>query len=171
LEEFRLPERSKTEQQVFDLIENRVTEAGLDLIDVLYVKENSERILRVVIDKAGGISLDDCSDTSLSIDPLLDQADIIPGAYSLEVSSPGIDRPLSTDRDLIRNIGILVEVHPAQVKGNREWYEGILQSVTDDELCILLDEPFIKGVRPKTNGQEMRFLRKDVTLVKKAIRF
>ena len=166
-----MPERSKIEQRVFDLIENRVAATGLDLIDVEHVKENSEWVLRVVIDKAGGVSLDDCSDVSLSIEPVLDDADMISTAYNLEVSSPGIDRPLSTDKDLVRSIGGLVEVHPDQTTGKRKWFEGILQSVTEEELCIVLDEPFVKGIRPKTNGQEMRFFRKNVRLVKKAIRF
>ena len=143
----------------------------LDLLDVAYVKEKSERILRIVIDKTGGVSIDDCSDTSTAIDPLLDESDLIKDSYSLEVTSPGIDRPLTTDRDFARNIGRLVEIHPIQVKGQKKWVEGILQYVTEDKVGILLDEPFIKGVRPKTNGQEKVFLRQDIKTVKKAIRF
>ena len=166
-----MSERSKIEQDVFHLIENRITSMGLDLLDVAYVKEKSERILRIVIDKTGGVSIDDCSDTSTAIDPLLDESDLIKDSYSLEVTSPGIDRPLTTDRDFARNIGRLVEIHPIQVKGQKKWVEGILQYVTEDKVGILLDEPFIKGVRPKTNGQEKVFLRQDIKTVKKAIRF
>lgn len=166
-----MSERSKTEQDVFRLVENKITSMDLDLIDVAYIKEKSERILRILIDKAGGISIDDCSDVSTAIDPLLDESDLIKDSYTLEVSSPGIDRPLFTDRDFARNIGRLVEVHPIQAIGAKKWYEGILQYVTGDKVGIILDEPFIKGVRPKTNGQEKVFLRQDIKLVKKAIRF
>ena len=163
--------RSKTEQQVFDLIENTIVSMNLDLLDVEYVKENKEWILRVVIDKAGGVSLDDCSDTSLAIDPILDANDYFTNPYNLEVSSPGIDRPLVTDKDFARNIGQLVEVHPIQTKGEKKWVEGILQSVTEERIQIILDEPFVKGVKPRTNGKERSFSRQDVKMVKKAIRF
>ncbi len=145
---------------------------NLDLVDVEYIKEKKEWILRIIIDRAGGVSLDDCSDASLSIDPLLDESDVFRDSYNLEVSSPGIDRPFVTDKDYIRNIGQLVEVHPIQpLKGERKWVEGILQYVTEDRLGILLDEPFVKGVKPRTNGQEKSFLRQDIKTVKKAIRF
>lgn len=163
--------RSKTEQQVFELVENTILSMNCDLVDVEYVKEKTEWVLRIVIDKPGGITLDDCSDISLSIDPILDDNDIFKHPYNLEVSSPGFDRPLITLKDFARNMGQLVEVHPIQVKGAKKWFEGVLQNVTDEELIILLDEPFVRGVKPRTNGQEKCFLRKDIKLVKKAIRF
>ena len=166
-----MAERSRTEQDVFRLVESKIASLGLDLVDVAYVKEKSERILRIVIDKTGGVSIDDCADASTAIDPLLDGSELIIDSYTLEVSSPGIDRPLVTDRDFERNIGKLVEVHPIQIKGPKKWFEGILQYVTEDRLGILLDEPFIQGVRPRTNGQEKCFLRQDIKTVKKAVRF
>lgn len=166
-----MSERSKTEQIVFDLVENIILSMGFELIDVEYVKEGGEWYLRLIIDKRGGISIDDCSDVSQAVEPVIDEADPVRTAYNLEVSSPGLDRPLNSDRDLERNLGELVEIHPKLVKGDKKWFEGFLQSVTEESVTIILDEPFIKGVKPKTNGQEKTFLRSELKLIKRAIRF
>ncbi|MBR3745797.1 MAG: ribosome maturation factor RimP [Selenomonadaceae bacterium] len=85
--------------------------AGTDfeLVDVEYVKER-DWYLRVFVDKAGGIDLDDCQNLSEQLGEKLDAADIINGAYILEVSSPGIDRILKKDKDFIREAGKVVDV-------------------------------------------------------------
>ncbi|MBR1646656.1 MAG: ribosome maturation factor RimP [Selenomonadaceae bacterium] len=85
--------------------------AGTDfeLVDVEYVKER-DWYLRVFVDKAGGIDLDDCQTLSEQLGEKLDASDIINGAYILEVSSPGIDRILKKDKDFIREAGKIVDV-------------------------------------------------------------
>ena len=166
-----MSERSKTQQKVFDIIENIIVSMNIDLVDVEYLKEGSEWVLRIIIDKIGGVTLDDCSEVSMAIDTILDDLDIFKHTYNLEVSSPGFDRPLITDKDFERNIGQLVEVHPLLIKGVKKLFEGKLASVTDTELTIILDEPFVKGVKPKTNGQEKHFSRQEIKMVKKAVRF
>ncbi len=163
--------RSKTEQIVFETVEETIIKMGLDLVGVEYKRESNEWFLRIIIDKQGGVSLDDCADVSTAIEPMLEDMDVIKLQYNLEVSSPGVDKPFVTQRDFERNIGCLVEVHPILPKGQKKWEEGILQSVTDDEITIVLDEPFVKGVRPKTNGQIKQFIRKEIKFVRKAIRF
>lgn len=80
-------------------------EAGLELVDVEFVKEGGRWYLRVYVDKPGGIQLDDCRFVSERMDKLLDERDLIPHSYSLEVSSPGIERPLKKPGDYDRFTG------------------------------------------------------------------
>lgn len=164
-------ELSKTERAVSEMALPVAEKMGLDILDVKLEKRDGVRVLSVVIDKRGGVGIDDCADLSLAVEPLLDEADIISRSYNLEVTSPGIDRPLETDRDMERNIGELVEVKLKIHYEKRLKFEGILKSFTKDEITVELDEPFVKGVKPKTNGQEREFSRKDLKSLKRAIRF
>jgi ribosome maturation factor RimP len=86
-----------------------VTSAGLDLEDVVIRPAGRRRLVQVVVDRDGGISLDDVAEVSRSVSEVLDEADVIAGAYVLEVSSPGTDRPLTEPRHWRRNVGRLVE--------------------------------------------------------------
>lgn len=82
-----------------------------ECVDVEYVKEGSSRYLRIFADKEGGIGINDCEKISRQIEAELDREDFIPDAYILEVSSPGLTRPLKKERDYERNLGKPVEVH------------------------------------------------------------
>ena len=84
-------------------------DTAFELVDVEYVKER-DWYLRVFVDKAGGVDLDDCQNISERLSAKLDAADIIGGAYILEVSSPGIDRVLKKDKDFVREAGKVVDV-------------------------------------------------------------
>ena len=84
-------------------------DTAFELVDVEYVKER-DWYLRVFVDKAGGVDLDDCQNISERLSAKLDAADIIGGAYILEVSSPGIDRILKKDKDFVREAGKVVDV-------------------------------------------------------------
>ena len=99
-----IPERVK------QIAEPKAEELGLELIDCEYKKEGGRRVLRLYIDKKGGVGLDDCEAVSRSVEPVLDSEDFIDEAYTFEVSSPGLDRPLKTDRDFVRYEGEDVEV-------------------------------------------------------------
>ena len=101
---------SKVETQVENLAAEILAGTDYELVDVEYVKEGREWYLRIFVDKAGGIDLDDCQNISEQLSPKLDAADIIDGAYILEVSSPGIDRILKKDKDFIREAGKVVDV-------------------------------------------------------------
>lgn len=85
-------------------------ERGYEIVDVDYVKEGSNWYLRILGDKEGGFTLDDCVDTSHYLDDKLESEDPIETPYILEVSSPGLDRPLKKDKDFNRGIGKLMEV-------------------------------------------------------------
>lgn len=83
---------------------------GYELVDVAYVKEGPQRYLRLFIDKEGGINLEDCKVVSRAIDDKLEELDMIKEAYILEVSSPGIERPLKKMADFERFVGRDCEV-------------------------------------------------------------
>ena len=100
---------SKVETQVENLMSEILSGTDFELVDVEYVKER-DWYLRVFVDKAGGIDLDDCQNLSEQLSVKLDRLDIIGGAYILEVSSPGIDRILKKDKDFLREAGKIVDV-------------------------------------------------------------
>lgn len=136
--------------------------AGIELIEVEYVKEGSEWYLRLYIDKVGGVSLDDCQLVSESLNDILDEKDPVKGKYIFEVSSPGIDRPLKTDRDFERYKGVEVELHLYAPVENSKLFIGKLIGRENSE--IIIEEDIGKG---KT--KERRFNVKDVSLVKRTI--
>lgn len=95
---------------------------GLELVDVEYRREGGGWVLRVFIDKPGGVTLDDCQAASRALGEKLDELDPIPTSYSLEVSSPGIERPLKRPEDYERFAGRLVHVRTfAPYEGRRNW--------------------------------------------------
>ena len=92
-------------RHIHDLIEPLVADLGFELVEVLLRTEQVGLVLRVVIYKEEGVSLGDCTAVSREVSHLLEVEDPLPGAYHLEVSSPGLDRPLKTERDFARNLG------------------------------------------------------------------
>jgi ribosome maturation factor rimP len=101
---------SRKIEQLAEKLVTGVISDEYELVDVEYVKENKEMYLRILIDKAGGMSIDDCEELSRIIGDKLDEDDFIEDHYYLEISSPGLDRTLKKDRDFIREAGKLVEV-------------------------------------------------------------
>lgn len=135
--------------------------SGLDyeLVDVEYVKESGDFYLRVYIHKPGGINLDDCQIVSEKLSNRLDEEDIIQKAYYLEVSSPGLDRPLKTDKDLERNLENEVEVSLYKAMDGIKKYEGILKSYDGD------------SVELKTADKMVKIPRESVSLIRLTIKF
>lgn len=131
--------------------------AGIELIEVEYVKEGADWYLRLYIDKDGGVTLDDCQLVSEALNDILDEADPVKGKYIFEVSSPGIDRPLKTDRDFERYRGTDVEVHLYAPIENSKIFTGKLKGRENCEIIIT------------ENGMERHFPVKDVSLVKRII--
>lgn len=113
---------------------------GFELVDVEYVKEAGSWYLRVYIDKEGGIAVDDCEVVSREADPILDTDDCIEESYILEVSSPGLGRPLKKDKDFARSIGEEVEVRLFRaVEGCKE-YTGLLNAYDKITVTLMLDD-------------------------------
>ena len=98
------------ESRTAELLEPILSECQFELVDIDYEKEAGDWYLRVYIDKPGGITIDDCEKVSRALSDKLDEADFIDEAYILEVSSPGLTRPLKKEKDFERNIGKPVEM-------------------------------------------------------------
>jgi ribosome maturation factor RimP len=123
-------------QEAQDLARPVVEGLGLELVDVEYKKEGAEWYLRFFIDKPGGVGIDDCQAASRAIDPLLYEKMDIPGHYSLEVSSPGLERPFKSERDYLRNLGNPVEVSLFKPKDGMKRFEGLLKEYRDGAAVI-----------------------------------
>ena len=132
--------KKKVEDLVWELAMPIAEECNFELIDVEYKKEGKDWFLRVYIDKDGGITLDDCELLSRKLNPILDDQDPIRGSYILEVSSPGLDRPLKKERDFIRYKDREVEVKLYKPYNNSKHFKGINKGIKDDSLNILLDD-------------------------------
>ena len=102
--------RETYEAKTEELLQPLVDAHGFELVDVEYVKEAGNWYLRAYIDKENGITVDDCEEVSRALSDLLDEEDFISENYILEVSSPGLDRPLKKEKDFARSIGKDVEV-------------------------------------------------------------
>lgn len=165
----------KNEENLIDkisnLIKDTIEELDCELVEIKYHTEGNHKVLLVIIDKEDGVGIDDCSDVSGAIEPLIDSADLINFSYDLEVSSPGIDRPLVSVRDFEKNMGKLMEIILKNSVSGKDKFEGKMIKADELEVVIILDEPFIKGRKPKTNGKEMRINKSNIKLIRKAIRF
>lgn len=132
---------SKIETQVENLMTEILTDTDYELVDVEYVKEGRDWYLRIFVDKAGGVDLDDCQAVSEKLGARLDEADIIGGAYILEVSSPGIDRILKKDRDFVREAGKVVDVTLYAPLDGKKFFVGELVGRDEKFLHIKDTEP------------------------------
>ena len=145
----------KTEQLLLPIME----EHQFELVDVEFVKEAGNWFLRAYIDKPGGIGVDDCETVSRRLSDLLDEQDFIEESYILEVSSPGLGRPLKKDKDFERNMGKLVEIRTYRPIEKQKEFCGILTAY--DSNSVTIDE----------DGTERVFDKKDTALIRLAIEF
>ncbi len=116
-----------------------VSGAGCELVDLRCLVENGRNILRLYADKSGGLTIDDCVAISRELGAVLDVEDIMPGRYSLEVSSPGLERPLKKEKDFLRFIGKTVKLKTSLPMEGRSNFKGRLESVHDGVIEILDD--------------------------------
>ena len=130
---------SNTAKKIIELIKAPIEETGISLWDVRYVKEGSSWYLRVFIDKEDGINIDDCTDVSHLIDPIIDEADPIKESYYLEVCSPGIERELIEDEHFAKVIGADVMVKLIRPIEKQKLLKGKLLSHENGDVKILLD--------------------------------
>jgi ribosome maturation factor RimP len=130
---------NKIENLVYELARPFVETMGFELAAVEYLKEGPNWFLRLYIDKEGGVDLDDCQAVSQEISELLDEKDPIPQSYFLEVSSPGVERILQTERDFDRFRNELVNVALYSPLEGKKKHNGRLGPVTEDRLTLLLD--------------------------------
>ena len=146
----------ETEELIMPLIEQH----QFELVDVEYVKEGGNWYLRAYIDKPGGITVDDCELVSRALSDLLDEHDFIEDAYILEVSSPGLGRPLKKDKDFARSIGEEVDVKTFRAIQHQKDFTGILKAYDKEKIVLEME-----------GGEEMEFARADIALVRLAFDF
>ena len=127
--------------RVWALAEPLAQELGLRLWDVEYQKEGAEWVLRIRIDKEGGVGIDDCVDITHAIDPVLDREDPVPQEYVLEVSSPGLNRKLTRPAHFQAYLGEPVRVRLIRpLEDGTKELEGLLLEAGDTALELQLDE-------------------------------
>lgn len=132
--------REQIESLTTELLQPIIEEHTIELVDVEYVKEAGNWYLRVYIDKEGGVTIDDCETVSRALDKKLDEKDPIKDQYILEVSSPGLDRPLKKEKDFIRNIGKRVEIKLYKAINGEKEFEGILLAYDNGEVTLNIDD-------------------------------
>jgi len=121
-------------------IERIVAFAGLELVQLEARRESGGTVLRLYIDREGGVTLDDCAKISRQVSAELDADDPIPGRYTLEVSSPGLDRPLSKDRDFERFSGNTVRIVTAAPLDGQRHFKGRLNGLADGSVHLVLED-------------------------------
>ncbi len=126
----------KTEKLVMPIIEAN----KFELVDVEYVKEAGNWYLRVYVDKEGGIAVDDCEVVSRALSDLLDAEDFVEDSYILEVSSPGLGRPLKKEKDFVRSIGKEVDIHLYKSIDRQKEFTGVLKSWSKEEIVLQIED-------------------------------
>lgn len=135
-----MSKRETYEQRTEELISPIIEQNQFELVDVEYVKEGGTWYLRAYIDKPGGITVDDCEVVSRALSDLLDKHDFIEDAYVLEVSSPGLGRPLKKEKDFARSIGEEVDVRTFRAISHQKEFTGILRDYDKEKIVLEMED-------------------------------
>ena len=135
-------------------------ENHFELVDVEYVKEAGTWYLRAYIDKEGGIAVDDCEVISRQLGDWLDKEDFIDDSYILEVSSPGLGRPLKKERDFVRSMGKDVDVRLYRQLNKQKEFTGALSAYDENTVTLTMED-----------GSQMVFEKADIALIRLALDF
>ena len=127
---------SKAEETVEKIADNLAEELGCEIADVEFVKEGSEWFLRVFVDREGGVDLDFCELFSRRLSEVLDENDPITQAYRLEVSSPGIERPLKKEKDFVRFSGEKIKISLFEAINGQKQLIGTLLGFDNGEISL-----------------------------------
>ena len=147
---------ARTEELLLPILK----EYGFELVDVEYIKEAGTWYLRNYIDKEGGITIDDCELVSRALGEKLDQEDFIEDSYIMEVSSPGLGRPLKKERDFQRSLGEEVEIRLFRPIDQEKEYIGALAAYDKDTVTIELEDM-----------SQLKIDRKNIALIRLAFDF
>ncbi len=129
--------REEVRSKIKELVQPYLTAQGAELVDLEYARPRKGRaILRLFVDRPGGITLEELTRISRVVGDLLDVHDLIPGSYNLEVSSPGLTRALKKPQDYERYKGRLVRVTTRAPWEGRQVHTGVLQGLQDDRVCL-----------------------------------
>jgi ribosome maturation factor RimP len=127
------------DQQIVDLLETTVGALGFDLWGVEYVSQGRHSVVRIYIDSPKGITVDDCAAVSRQVGSILDVEDPITGEYTLEVSSPGMDRLLFKLEQYSRYVGEVLELRLRSAFEGRRKYKGILKGIEGEDVVVQVD--------------------------------
>lgn len=155
-----MTKREEYEQKTEQLLAPIMEANGFEMVDVEYVKEAGTWYLRAYIDKPGGITVDDCEIVNRALGDLLDRDDFIEESYILEVSSPGLGRPLKKERDFVRSQGEEVEIRTYRMVERQKEFRGVLKTWDKETVTIETEE-----------GQERVFDRDNIALIRLAFDF
>jgi ribosome maturation factor RimP len=138
-------------EKITEIAEPLVASLGMELVEIEFKREGRAMVLRLFVDREGGVMLDDCAQVSRELSEILDVEDFIPGHYTLEVSSPGLNRPLTKESDYGRYKGRLVKIRTygllSDDAGNsRKTFTGELLGLEDGIVRLKLKEGQTAGV-------------------------
>ena len=151
--------RESYEERVERFLQPIMEEHQFELVDVEWVKEAGTWYLRAYVDKEGGFSVDDCETVSRRLSDWLDKEDFIAESYIMEVSSPGLGRPLKKEKDFARSIGKDVDVKLYRARDKRKDFTGTLKAYDKDTVTI------------EEEGEELVFERGEIALIRLAFDF
>jgi ribosome maturation factor RimP len=137
---FLLLMSAETTQHIYDLLVPVVADEGYELLDVQIAHGLGGKTLKLFIDKDGGVLLGDCSKVSHAVEDLIEVENAVKGKYSLEVSSPGLNRPLRTKAHFEKVIGKVVKVTAVEKLDGRLNFKGVLKEIDGEELVIHIDK-------------------------------
>ena len=152
--------REQYEQKAEAMAQPIIDQFGFELVDVEYVKEAGNWYLRFYIDKEGGITVDDCEAVSRIFSDKLDELDFIGDAYIMEVSSPGLGRPLKKEKDYVRSMGKEVEIRTYRPINKEKEFYGILSAYDESSVSITTEDQ-----------KEQTFEKADIALIRLAFDF
>ncbi|WP_230621363.1 ribosome maturation factor RimP [Aggregatibacter sp. Marseille-P9115] len=128
------------EQKLQDLLQGSVEDLGCELWGIECQRIGRYLTVRLFIDKEGGVTVDDCADVSRQVSAVLDVEDPIADKYNLEVSSPGLDRPLFTLAQYTRYVGQEIVVHLRIPVADRRKWQGELTKIENDMITLIVDK-------------------------------
>lgn len=131
--------RDRTEKAVYQLCQPVAESYGLELVQVQYRREDHGWVLRILVDRPGGVSVDECGTLSREVSDLLDVEDIIDNSYHLEVSSPGLDRPLTKPEDFERFAGREIILKTSSPVEDRRNFKGTLEGIHDEVVMLQVE--------------------------------
>ena len=157
--------KRKTKKEIYEqkaeaLVLPIIEKSGVELVDVEFVLEDGIYYLRVLIDKEGGITFEDCKRVNNPFSKLLDEVDFIEESYMLEVGSPGLGRALKKERDYHRNHNREIEIHTYQKINSTKNHVGLLRMWDDATVTLEID-----------NGMLVEIPRSNIALVREYVEF